>query len=218
VSSFPGSPRTLRGSIVAVDPWSPASRVVVFQYNPDSVTRTLRPRADTRQQQDRAADPHRVYGAPTESITMTVEVDAADQLEGNDPVARTAGIAPALATLEMLLTPSSARVIADTVLLQAGTIEILPPAGPLTVLVWGPARVLPVRLETLTVTEQAFDPALSPIRASVELALQVLTYSDLPTSDPGYWLSLRHQVLKETLATVGSATGTGAALGDLAGA
>jgi hypothetical protein len=217
MSSFPGSPRTLRGAIVAVDPRSPLSRIVIFQYNPDQMVRTLRPRAAPSGQATGTADAHRIWGAPTESISLTVEIDATDQLEAGDPVAATTGIAPQLSALEMLLYPSSSLVIANTALLLAGTIEILPPEGPLTVLVWGPGRAVPVRLESLTITEQAFDPALFPIRASAALAVRVLTYSDLPATDPGYALFLVHQVLKEAMATVAGVTGAISAVTDTAG-
>jgi hypothetical protein len=218
MSSFPGSPRILRGAIVAVDPVSPLSRMVVFQYNPDQVTRTLRPRAAPAEQGAGPADAHRVWGAPVETIGMTVEVDATDQLANGDPIAATTGIAPQLSVLEMLLYPSSFTVVANAALLLAGTIEVLPPEGPLTVLVWGPGRAVPVRVESLTVTEQAFDPALFPTRASVELSAQVLSYNDLPPGDPGYALFLVHQVLKETLATVAGVSGALSAVADLAGA
>jgi hypothetical protein len=207
MGSFPGSPRTLRGAIVAVDPASPLSRLVVFQYNPDQVSRTLKPRGAPAGQAVGPADAHRLWGAPVETITLAVEIDATDQLETGDPVAATTGIAPQLSALEMLLYPSSALVIANTALLLAGTIEILPPEGPLTVLVWGPGRVVPVRLESLTITEQAFDQALFPIRATVALSVQVLSYNDLPVTDPGYALFLVHQVLKEAMATVAGVTG-----------
>jgi hypothetical protein len=218
MGSFPGSPRILRGAIVAVTALSPLSRIVIFQYNPAELRRTLRPRSAPSEQQVGPADAHRIWGAPTETITMTVEVDAADQLETGDPVAATAGIAPQLASLEMLLYPDSLQVIANTALMAAGVIELLPPEGPLTVLVWGPGRAVPVRLEDLTITEQAFDPGLFPTRATVEVSLQVLSYSDLPVSDPGYTLFLVHQVLKETMASVAGVTGAISALTDLAGA
>src|SRR3954469_21880709 len=218
MGSFPRSPRTLRGALVAVDPRSPLSRIVIFQYNPDSMTRTLRPRGAPSEQQVGPADAHRVWGAPVETISMTVEVDATDQLETGDPIAATTGIAPQLSALEMLLYPSSITVVANPALLLAGTIEILPPQGPLTVLVWGPGRAVPIRLESLTITEQAFDPALFPTRASVELSAQVLSYNDLPPTDPGYALFLIHQVLKEALATVAGVTGALSAAADLAGA
>ena len=218
MGSFPGSPRILRGAIVAVTPLSPLSRIVIFQYNPNKLRRTLRPRSAPSEQQVGPADAHRIWGAPTETITMTVEVDAADQLETGDPVAATTGIAPQLASLEMLLYPDSLQVIANTALMAAGVIELLPPEGPLTVLVWGPGRAVPVRLQDLTITEQAFDPGLFPTRATVEVSLQVLSYSDLPVSDPGYTLFLVHQVLKETMASVAGVTGAISALTDLAGA
>jgi hypothetical protein len=218
MGSFPGSPRILRGAIVAVTPLSPLSRIVIFQYNPNELRRTLRPRSAPTEQQVGPADAHRIWGAPTETITMTVEVDAADQLETGDLVAATTGIAPQLASLEMLLYPDSLQVIANTALMAAGVIELLPPEGPLTVLVWGPGRAVPVRLQDLTITEQAFDPGLFPTRATVEVSLQVLSYSDLPFSDPGYTLFLVHQVLKETMASVAGVTGAISALTDLAGA
>ena len=218
MGSFPGSPRILRGAIVAVTPLSPLSRIVIFQYNPNELRRTLRPRSAPAEQQVGPADAHRIWGAPTETITMTVEVDAADQLESGDLVAATTGIAPQLASLEMLLYPDSLQVIANTALMAAGVIELLPPEGPLTVLIWGPGRAVPVRLQDLTITEQAFDPGLFPTRATVEVSLQVLSYSDLPFSDPGYTLFLVHQVLKETMASVAGVTGAISALTDLAGA
>ena len=196
-----GSPRTLRGALVTVATSGPTSNAVVFQYNPDAVSRTLKPRAAPSEQHVGPADAHRLWGAPVETITMSVELDATDHLESADPLATTVGIAPQLAALELLLYPSSGLVIANTALLQMGTIEILPPEGPLTVLVWGPGGAVPVRVDGITISEQAFSPSLAPIRASVDLSLQVLSYNDLPVSDPGHALFLAHQVLKESLAS-----------------
>ena len=68
-------------------------------------------------------------------------------------------------------------------------------------MVWGASRILPIRLDSVSITEEAFDPDLNPVRASADLSLQVLTYNDLPANDLGYTLFLRHQLLKETLAT-----------------
>lgn len=130
MGSFTGSPRSLRGAIIAVGPTTPTARVVIFQYNPDSVTRSLRPREAPSGQQTGSADAHRIWGAPVETISMNVEVDATDQLEAGAPVAMVTGIAGELAALELLLYPSSALVIANTALLMAGTIEILPPKDP----------------------------------------------------------------------------------------
>lgn len=153
MGSYPGTPRMLRGAIVGVDPRSPLSRIVLFGYNPDQVTRSLKPRGPASGQSASFGDAHRIWGAPVETVSLTVEVDAADQLEAADPVASVSGIAPQLSALEMLLYSSSSLVIANAALLAAGTIEILQPEGPLTVLVWGPGRAVPVRVDSLEITE-----------------------------------------------------------------
>ncbi len=113
------------------------------------------------------------------------------------------GIYPTLASLEMMLYPKSAVVIANEVLLNLGIIEVIPPEAPLTVLVWGSKRVVPVRLTELSITEEAFDPNLNPIRAKVNLGLRVLTYQDLGLLSPGGALFMAHQLAKEVMATIG---------------
>jgi hypothetical protein len=198
VGTLTSSPRVLRGAIVAVDPASPLSRIVVFQYNPDEVSRTLAPAGDGA---GGSSNARRAWGAPKESVSLTVELDATDQLDAADPMAGALGIAPQLSVLEMLLHPSSAHVIANTALLMAGTIEILPLELPLTVLVWGPGRVLPVKITNLGITEQAFTAALMPMRATVEISADVLTYDDLSVTDVGYGLYVAHLVAKEVMAT-----------------
>lgn len=200
---------------MGVDPLGPLSRVVVFQYNPDEVTRNIRPREGGGPRQ--ASDAHRAWGAPSEDVSMTVELDATDQLEAGDPVAAASGILPALSALEMMLHPGSAQVIANTALLAAGTIEILPIALPVTVLVWGPARVVPVRITSLAITEQAYAPGLVPLRASVDLSADVLTYDELSVTDLAFGLHLAHVVSKEVLAVVGGVGGAASAVADLVG-
>ena len=69
--------------------------------------------------------------------------------------------------------------------------------GPFILFVWGPQRVLPVRLTSLSITEEAYDPLLNPIRAKAELSLNVLSYHDLGVLHPGHWLFLAHQMAKE---------------------
>jgi hypothetical protein len=100
----------------------------------------------------------------------------------------------------MLLYPRSSVVIANTVLALLGNTEIITPQAPLTIFVWGPQRVLPVRLTSFGITEEAYDSNLNPIRAKVDLSLYVLSYNDLKISNPGYFLFLAHQIAKEKLA------------------
>lgn len=203
-NSFPGSPRLLKGAIIGYDIANPLASVVVFQYNPDTLTRRLEPRTMGGTEGDKA-EALRLTGPPKETITVSIEVDAADQLEVADPLAIASGVTPPLAALEMLLYPKSATVIANAILAQIGNIEIIPPEAPMTLFVWGPARVLPVRITSFSITEEAFDTALNPIRAKVDLTMYVLSYSDLKTTHPGYNLFMAHQIAKEVLATTNTA-------------
>jgi hypothetical protein len=217
MGTMSGTPRTLRGAIVAVSAARPLSRVVLFQYNPDEVSRTIQPRQTEAGggQAQAGAGAKSVAGAPSETVSLTAEIDAGDQLAASDPVAATLGILPQLSVLEMLLHPDSATVFARAAMMAAGTIEIVPVEKPLAVLVWGPARIVPIKLTNLQITEQAYSPTLQPIRASAQIAASVLTYDDLPIGDVGYGLSVAHLVAKEIQAQAGSGAGAAAATADL---
>lgn len=199
MTTFPGSPRLLKGAIVGMDPNNPLASIIIFQYNPDTMTRRLDARA-TGDGGDRS-ESLRLMGPPKETITLSIEVDAADQLEKSDPVTIVSGMYPTIAALEMLLYPKSALVISNMALAQAGNLEIIPPEAPLTLFVWGPQRVLPVRLTGFSVTEEAFDTLLNPTRAKVDLTLQVLSYYDLKNTNPGFSLFMAYQITKEIMAT-----------------
>jgi hypothetical protein len=198
MSSFPGSPRLLKGALVGIDPLIPIPNVVVFQYNPDTMSRRLEPRAVSAEG-DRG-ESFRLTGSPKETITLTVEIDATDELEQGDPLTTTVGIYPTLAALEVLLYPKVATVIANDILSLIGTIEVIPVEAPMTLFVWGPQRILPVRLTSMSITEEAHDPLLNPIRAKVELSLSVLSYQDLSITNPAYTLFVAHHVVKEVMA------------------
>jgi hypothetical protein len=210
MTTFPGSPRLISGALVAIDQLTQLPSVVVFQYNPDTMTRKLDARA-VSQDGDRG-EATRLTGAPKETITLTVEIDAADQLEKSDAIAATLGLHPTLAALELMLYPRAPLVVANDILSAFGTIEIIPLDGPMILFVWGPARVLPVRLSSLSITEEAYDPLLNPIRAKVDLSLNVLSYHDLSLLDPARALFLTHHIGKEVLAAA-NAFGTLANVG-----
>jgi hypothetical protein len=202
MTTFPGSPRLQKGAIVGIDVFNPLASVIIFQYNPETLTRTLQVQA-TGGDSGRS-EALRLKGPPTESIKLDVEIDATDQLEKADGVATSLGIYPQLSALEMLLYPKSALLIANTILLAVGTIEVIPPEAPFTLFIWGPKRVLPVRLSGFSITESLHDPALNPIRAKVSLDLRVLSTNDFTVTHPGYALFLAHQVVKEVMAVIGS--------------
>lgn len=208
MTSFPGSPRLVKGAIVGVDAMNPLASVVVFQYNPDTMTRRLEARSTGGGDTSDRSEAFRLTGPPKETISLNIEVDATDQLEQANPLALITGISPTLSALEMLLYPKSVTVIANSTLAQAGNIEIIPPEAPLTLFVWGATRVLPVRVTGFSITEEAYDPMLNPIRAKVDLTLTVLSYMDLKLTNPGYSLFMVHQIAKEVMATSNVAVST----------
>lgn len=202
MTTFPGSPRVARGALVGIDIFNPISSVILFQYNPVTLTRSLQ--AQTASEGGDRSEAQRIKGAPVETISLEAEIDATDQLEVGQGNATSMGIYPQLSALEMLIYPKSALVIANTALLAAGTLEIVPPVAPVTLFIWGAKRVLPVRLTEFSITEEAHDANLNPIRAKISLGLRVLSYNDLSLLHPSYYLFLSHQIVKETMATIGS--------------
>lgn len=209
MSTFPRSPRLLKGAVVGVNVLSPLSSIVLFQYNPDTLTRTIQ--ANAVGDRSDPSEALRLKGPPTESVRFDIEVDAADQLEQGDPAASRSGVYPALCRLELLLYPSAKLVIANEVLSALGILEVVPPEAPLTLLVWGPKRVVPVRLTGFTVTEEAFDTGLNPIRAKVSLDVRVLNYHDLGLRTVGGGLFMAHQIAKEAMGQQGTPTSLAAA-------
>lgn len=203
MTGFSGSPRLSKGALIGLDLLKPVASVVVFQYNPEKVTRSLRPR--TSGSDGAEGEALRITGPPEETFSLEIEIDAADQLAAGDAVTGRLGIAPQLASLEMMLYPASALVIANEALALAGLVEVVPPEAPLALLVWGPSRVLPVRVTEMSVAEEAYDPDLNPIQARVTVGVRVLTYDDLGVLSVGGGLFLAHQVSKEVMADLGSA-------------
>lgn len=204
MTTFPRSPKLQKGAIVGIDPFNPLASVIIFQYNPKTMTRSVE--AQTTETEGARSEVRRFKGAPTETITINkLDIDATDQLEQGDPTATEMGIYPQLSALEMLLYPKSSTVIANTALLAAGTIELVQPPAPMILFIWGHRRVVPVRIDDFTINEQEYDPRLNPIRAEISsLAMRVLSYNDYSVTHPGYSLFLAHQVIKETMATIGS--------------
>ncbi len=201
MSTFPNSPRLLKGGIVLLDPATSAVlRIISLQYNPDTLSRTLQPQA-AKEGGDRS-EAMRLTGPPVETIKLEAEIDATDQLEFPEQNADTAklGIQPQLAALETILYPTSGQLLANNALAQSGTLEIVPMLAPLTLFIWSKNRVIPVRITDCSITEEAFDPALNPIRAKVSLGLRVLSVTDLGFTTKGGSLFMGYQQQKETLA------------------
>ncbi|MGP4089428.1 hypothetical protein [Streptomyces sp. KR55] len=207
-------PKPIRSGIVVVNPdTGTPQRIIVLQFNPDTLERSVSPQsagdsgdAGGGGSGDRN-EALRLKGPAQETWKFTAEIDATDQFE----IAAPDGIHPQLATLEMLVQPTTAQLRAASRLSQQGTIEISPIEMPLTLFTWGSKRVMPVRLTELSVNESAFDVNLNPIRASLSIGMKILTVSDLPAGHRGADLYMAHLAQKERLA----AAARGGSLGSL---
>ncbi len=178
MTSFSGSPKLLKGGIVLIDPsTAQVQRIIALQYNPESLSRTLQVQG-AGEGGDRS-EALRLKGPAMETIKLDAEIDATDDMELGQATVADVGIAPQLAALETLLYPSSGQLTANHMLSSLGTLEILPMETALTLFVFGQSRVLPVRLTDFSVTEEAFDPSLNPIRAKVSIGMRVLTIDDV---------------------------------------
>lgn len=192
MTTFPGAPRTLRGALVSVDPDTLVPTVIPFQYNPHTLTRSFEMQGATG-----GPEAGQLTGPPNETVQVELVLDSTDAQEAGGGAD---GVAPHLAALQGLVTPTSAHVLANLELAASGRMEILPPPGPITLFVWGARRVLPVAVTDLSITEEAHDANLVPLLARVSLGLRVLTYQDLPASHPAHALALAAQTSREVLA------------------
>ena len=202
MSAFPNSPKLLKAGIVVVDVVTSAvQRVISLQYNPDSLSRTLTPQALAGDEKDRS-EALRLKGPAVETIKLEAEIDATDQLEDptNNQNTVQYGIHPQLATLETLAYPTSAQLLSNSALEDQGMLEVIPMESPLLLFVWSKSRIAPVRLTDFSITEEAFDQDLNPIRAKISLGLRVLTVDDLGYRHPGGTLFMNYLIQKEQLA------------------
>lgn len=202
MSTFPRTPRLLKGGIVLLDPVTSAvQRVIPLQYNPDTLTRTLEAQLPGGEGGDRT-EGLRYTGPPKETIKLEAELDATEQLEHAEVGEDQADLSlhAHLAALELIIYPSSSQTQEQKILAQAGMMDIAPMQGPLTLFVWSAKRVLPVRLTEFSITEEAFDTELNPVRAKVSLGMRVLHAWDLGYDHKGSSLFTVYHQEKERLA------------------
>lgn len=208
MSAFPNSPQLLKGGIVIMEPdTGQVIRVISLQYNPDTLTRTFQVQAYS-EGGDRS-EALRLKSSPVESIKLEAEIDATDQLEFPDqhPSIVQNGIHGQLAALETLLYPTSEALQNNHDQAGRGVLEIVPMEAPLSLFIWSKHRAVPVRITEFSITEEAFDPSLNPIRAKVSLGLRVLSVNDLGFDHRGGSLFMSYLKNKEALAgMVDSAT------------
>ncbi len=220
--SYPNSPFLLKGALIyfGAPMLIPIPNIIIFQYNPESMTRSLTPwqppsrevtaefegegsartvratRADlTAQQRYALAQPY----DPSETFSLLLELDATDALENPEshPVAVATGVADRLAAIEMLMYPPGDSLlggllgsVSGSVSFSAGGLSVGGAAGadmeqlerrdaPIVLLFWGPGRIVPVRITSLSIEEQQFSPLLYPTRAKATVGIKVLDLDDL---------------------------------------
>jgi hypothetical protein len=200
MTSFPDAALPVRGGFVLLDPVTrrpvPGGGVIPFQYNPDTLTRTLQPQAIGQGQPGDRLEALRLKGPPHESYKFDAEFDAAAA-----PERYPQGLNPVLAALELSVYPKLSALDAENAAAEQGMLEITPDEAPLTVLVLGPNRVLPVQVTDFGITEEAFDTTLNPIRAKVSIGVRVLTVDDLGFHHQGTDIYRVYHGGKETFAS-----------------
>ncbi len=196
---YPRNIRLLKGALIALES-AGTSTTVPFQYNPATVKRSVRPNQLGATAADRSTA-IRFTGAAVETIELEARLESVGpETGGHDPQAAAYGIHPQLAALELFAYPSTRQVSQYGNNLASGSVDVVPPPAPRLIFVWGPHRVLPVRLTGIEISEEFFDAELNPISATVALQLRVLTWSDVTPQNGDYNLFLAHQKNMERLA------------------
>ncbi|ALN80951.1 hypothetical protein [Lysobacter antibioticus] len=200
MSGYPRSPKLLRGGLVLLDPVSGnVLRIIGLQYNPDSMTRSLQIKGIGGESGDRS-EALRLKGPPAETIKLEAEIDASDALEAGQVSSTLNGLHPQIAAIEALVHPASGDLFAANAIAATGSLEIAPALAPLSVFVFGPNRIAPVRITELSITEEAFDVSLNPIRAKLSLGLRVLSIDDIGFDSKGGGLFMSYLLSKERFA------------------
>jgi hypothetical protein len=196
-NGYTRSPKLLKGALIQFSAPMPIPipNLIVFQYNPETITRNLNPWAPPQKDDEGNIDPKILNKLaqpydPQETFTLSLELDATDALEspGSHPVARISGVADRIAAIETLLYPPSAGALGGLLnvtvnfslsggfsLGSAAAVDVVKRQEvPVVLFFWGPGRIVPVRITTLTIDEQQFSPILYPIKAKVSLGIKIL--------------------------------------------
>ncbi|MBD2232779.1 hypothetical protein [Phormidium tenue] len=186
----------VRGAIIEYgsDFLGPLPNVVIFQFNPDSLSRSLQIPAPP--ERSRQPERNQTGDSPHETISLTAHFSAADQLNVSNPLAKEFGIGPQLAALEQMVYPTSTLsgligkaldAIGDALGGSDPTTQATQPiprvALPNLLFIWGKARVLPITITALSITEQQYDNRLNPIQAEVALTLAIPTQETFQVND-----------------------------------
>lgn len=201
MTGYPNSPQVTKAALISMGGGIAVPRLIVLQYNPEQLSRTLTPTYEKGGSTPTGTE--LLAGPPQETLTLQARISAVDQLQAGNATAAQFGIHPQLATLEMMLFPSSATIQAKVAQLALGMLEVIPPEAPLTLFVWGTRRVLPVQITHYHVMETLYDPKLNPIDAAVDLDLNVLTYEAFTPTQAGFYIYMANLAQREVMAALG---------------
>jgi hypothetical protein len=229
----------LKGALVSFTPTFlvPLPNVTVFQYNPESLTHTwTQPDKGAATGSTEAGNPLAVPGMPGEEFSLTVVFDSNQDIADDVPIsaqlADVSGVYTRLAALEMLLYPVGGGAMGQLLGMASAALGLgggstsvtrtVPDSTiPVCLFVWGPFRIVPVRVTGLTIVEKLYDAVLNPVHAEVQLKLRVLTPAELQaaTADDDTLASLATVAYTYTLGVrqVGALANLGNAAASLAG-
>jgi len=232
----------LKGAFVQMMPTflRAVPNVIIFQFNPETIVHTWEAAAPQVTKGNQKPNPLAVRSLPGESFSFTLAMDANDMIADGSPVA--AGLATAtgiysrIAALEMLLYPtgsfskaalqgtvSSAIASAQSGVASPAKTSVPQLTMPTVLFVWGPGRILPVRIHSLTITEKLYDALLlNPTHAEAQVSLDVLTPDEVThlqdslkaVATVAYYYSLG---LRQTLALANLENAAESIIGMLAG-
>jgi len=192
----------LRGALVEYsgDFLGPIPNLVVFQFNPEELARTINiPAPPSESSGTPEADAGTTAAPPTESFTLTAKFSAADDLGKGGAVSaipRVFGIGPQIAALEKMVYPAGplSGLLGQAIDAITSAAPSTEPADrsiprqslPRILFIWGYTRVLPVRIKSMTITEQKFDAFLNPVQVEIQIGLDVLSLASSSTDKIGY--------------------------------
>lgn len=186
-TGFSRSPKLQKGAIVQLTETLgiPAPQIIPFQFNPESLSRSLTPwtpqpvsQTETQSAQDNSAQPT----DPQETISIQeLHLDASDGLEDSEAISELVGVGERIAAIENLLFPQGNPFSFIVGLASGGLASTFsgvptPPARieiPVTLFVWGIGRIVPVLITEYTIEEQQYLPSLRPLRAMLSMTMQV---------------------------------------------
>ncbi len=195
MSQFPNSPKLVKGALLEFSDvlLGLLPNIVLFQYNPEQLSHKLDqpPQSSAGTGADtEKKETFRTARLPVESISdLKLVLDATDQMEQGDPITAVRGIGPSIAALEMMMYPSGTSLLNLGSLLgsgSSGSAKVPPQQLPVILFVWGPWRIVPVNVTSVSVVEQDFDPLLNPTRAEVTVSLRIISKDDLDQQSFAY--------------------------------